>query len=339
LRTAVDGSLVVGGGVPAFYDSRAFAYDLASPSPTMRDLGTLGGWASATAVEGGLVVGMSSTSASPGAGRSDPFVFDLSSPSLTMQDVGTLGGYPDTVTITDGVVVGTFNSLGYAWPEPHRPYQAFAYDAASPAPTLQKLDSSVVVAADGDRAVGSSQSFVPPANRATVWTLRPSLYHPVVDVAATPSGHGYWVATSEGGAFALGDAVFPASMGTINQPIVGTAATPSGQGYWLVAADGAITFGDAQFFGSTGAIPLNQPIVGMAATPSGQGYWLVAADGGILSFGDARFFGSTGTIRLNQPIVGMAATPSGDGYWLEGADGGIFAFREAPFLGAAHRLR
>jgi hypothetical protein len=38
-----------------------------------------------------------------------------------------------------------------------------------------------------------------------------------------------------------------------------------GNGYWLVAADGGIfTFGDAQFFGSTGAIRLNRPIVGMA---------------------------------------------------------------------------
>ncbi len=43
------------------------------------------------------------------------------------------------------------------------------------------------------------------------------------------------------------------------------AATPSGAGYWLVASDGGVfSFGDAQFFGSTGAIHLNQPIVGIA---------------------------------------------------------------------------
>ena len=58
----------------------------------------------------------------------------------------------------------------------------------------------------------------------------------------------------------------------LNQPIVGMAATPDGKGYWLVAADGGIfTFGDAGFYGSTGAIRLNQPIVGMAATPDGHG--------------------------------------------------------------------
>ncbi len=43
--------------------------------------------------------------------------------------------------------------------------------------------------------------------------------------------------------------------------------TPDGGGYWLVASDGGIfTFGDAQFWGSTGSIRLNKPIVGMAAT-------------------------------------------------------------------------
>jgi hypothetical protein len=37
------------------------------------------------------------------------------------------------------------------------------------------------------------------------------------------------------------------------------ASTPDGKGYWLVARDGGIfTFGDATFFGSTGAISLNQ---------------------------------------------------------------------------------
>jgi hypothetical protein len=36
-------------------------------------------------------------------------------------------------------------------------------------------------------------------------------------------------------------------------------------GYWFVASDGGIfTFGDAGFFGSTGAMKLNKPIVGMA---------------------------------------------------------------------------
>ncbi|MGH8921093.1 MAG: hypothetical protein ACRD0H_22630, partial [Actinomycetes bacterium] len=66
-------------------------------------------------------------------------------------------------------------------------------------------------------------------------------------------------------------------------------------------------FGDAHFYGSTGAIHLAQPIVGMASTPDGRGYWLVAADGGVFSFGDATYKGSTGAIHLAQPVVGAAS--------------------------------
>ncbi|MDQ1569192.1 MAG: hypothetical protein QOF96_4072 [Actinomycetota bacterium] len=116
----------------------------------------------------------------------------------------------------------------------------------------------------------------------------------------------------------------------------GTAAAASPSGCWLVASDGGIfAFGDAKFYGSTGAIKLNKPITGMAPTPTGAGYWLVASDGGIFSFGDAAFHGSTGAIKLNQPIAGMAATPTGAGYWLTASDGGIFSFGDAAFHGAA----
>jgi len=102
-----------------------------------------------------------------------------------------------------------------------------------------------------------------------------------------------------------------------NAPVVGMAATPDGKGYWLVASDGGIfTFGDAGFYGSTGATVLNRPIVGMAATPDGKGYWLVASDGGIFTFGHAAFSGSEGGAELQAPAVGMAATPDGGGYWL-----------------------
>jgi hypothetical protein len=120
----------------------------------------------------------------------------------------------------------------------------------------------------------------------------------------------------------------------LNQPIVGMAATPDGHGYWLVAADGGIfNFGDAQFYGSTGSLALNKPIVGMASTPDGGGYWLVSSDGGVFAFGDARFLGSMGGKPLNQPIVGIADDVATGGYWLTASDGGIFSFN-APFFGS-----
>jgi hypothetical protein len=78
----------------------------------------------------------------------------------------------------------------------------------------------------------------------------------------------------------------------LNQPIVGMATTPSGKGYWLAASDGGIfAFGDAPFHGSMGGLPLAKPMVGMALSRLQSGYWLVAQDGGIFSF-DAPFFGS-----------------------------------------------
>ena len=98
----------------------------------------------------------------------------------------------------------------------------------------------------------------------------------------------------------------------LNAPIVGMAPTPDGGGYWMVGGDGGVyASGDAGFYGSTGSLHLNKPVVGMAATPDGKGYWFVASDGGIFAYGDAGFYGSTGSIHLNKPIVGMASTPDG----------------------------
>ncbi|MHB1786081.1 MAG: C40 family peptidase, partial [Acidimicrobiales bacterium] len=97
----------------------------------------------------------------------------------------------------------------------------------------------------------------------------------------------------------------------LNKPIVGMAATPDGKGYWLVASDGGIfSYGDAKFFGSTGAIGLAQPIVGMASAPDGAGYWLVAADGGIFNYGSAAFSGSAVGAASGQTVVGMARPPA-----------------------------
>jgi hypothetical protein len=84
------------------------------------------------------------------------------------------------------------------------------------------------------------------------------------------------------------------------------ASTPNGKGYWLVAADGGIfSFGDAAFYGSTGAVHLVSPIVGMTSSRSGDGYRFVAADGGIFSFGDAAFYGGLGGGVPPSPVVGM----------------------------------
>ena len=51
----------------------------------------------------------------------------------------------------------------------------------------------------------------------------------------------------------------------LSTPIVGIAATPDGGGYWLVGADGgAFAFGDAAFMGSTAGQQIPSPMVGIA---------------------------------------------------------------------------
>ncbi len=185
---------------------------------------------------------------------------------------------------------------------------------------------------------------------------------PIVGMAATPNGGGYWLVAADGGVFDFGNAHFYGSTYSygitglsgsrpLNAPIVGIVPTPNGGGYWLIAADGGVfDFGNAHFYGSTysygitglsGSRPLNAPIVGMAATPNGGGYWMVAADGGVFDFGNAGFYGSTytdgltglsGAHPLNKPVVGITATPGGHGYWMVAADGGVFNFGSAPFL-------
>jgi hypothetical protein len=160
---------------------------------------------------------------------------------------------------------------------------------------------------------------------------------PVVGMASTLAGAGYWLAEANGTVLPYGDAKnFGSAAGyRLSAPVVGITVTPTGNGYWLYALDGGIfAFGDARYFGSTGGIRLNQPVVGMAATATGKGYWLVASDGGIFAFGDAHFYGSTGGIKLFSPVVGLASTPTSNGYWLAAADGGIFSFGRAVFHGS-----
>jgi hypothetical protein len=184
------------------------------------------------------------------------------------------------------------------------------------------LQFGCIAAVSGDAVSGTVGIDVPPSTRASGYNLVEG------DGLVTGFGVGQFLG-------ALGDLV-PIHADTA---VVGAATTSLDGGLWMAGADGGVfTYGDAGFYGSTGALHLNRPIVGMAATPDGKGYWLVASDGGIFTFGDARFYGSTGALHLNRPIVGMAATPDGRGYWLVASDGGIFAYGDASFYGSTGAL-
>jgi hypothetical protein len=161
---------------------------------------------------------------------------------------------------------------------------------------------------------------------------------PVVAMAATPDGGGYWLAGADGGVMAYGDARYYGSTATrrLFGPIVGMAASPDGGGYWLVGADGAVyAFGDARYYGSpaaSGGVP--DPVVGFASTPDGRGYWLVTSHGAVYSFGDAGYYGSLGATNLhNIPVVAIASSADGRGYWLVQGGGEVVPYGDAPRLG------
>ena len=133
---------------------------------------------------------------------------------------------------------------------------------------------------------------------------------------------------------------------TPTPPPVVTSPTTTNHGYWLVGSDGGIfTFGDAQFYGSTGNLSLQRPVVGITPTAGDKGYWLVASDGGIFSFGSAGFYGSIPGLglapagsglahSLNAPIIGMVPSADGGGYFMVTSDGGVFTFGDAKFEGS-----
>jgi hypothetical protein len=237
----------------------------------------------------------------------------------------------------DNTLVETWN--GGAWsvtpsPSPPGSFTVFVFDVSCTTATW------CVAVGYSANSSGDDVTLVESWN-GTAWSIVTStnvrrLLAPVVGMASTPNGDGYWLADSAGDISTHGTAVNYGSMGgqTLNAPVTHIVATPDGKGYWLVAADGGtFSFGDAQFYGSMGGKHLNAPVVDIAPTPSGHGYWLVASDGGIFSFGDAAFAGSMGGQHLNQPVVGMAADAHTGGYWEVAMDGGIFSFN-APFYGS-----
>ena len=136
---------------------------------------------------------------------------------------------------------------------------------------------------------------------------------PIVGMAATPDGGGYWLVASDGGDLRLRRRRLlrvdgrhhaeQAHRGHGRRP-----PTAAATGWWPPTAASSPS-ATPPSTARPGPSHLNQPVVGMAATPDGGGYWLVASDGGIFSFGDAGFHGSTGAIRLNQARGGHGRHP------------------------------
>jgi hypothetical protein len=110
---------------------------------------------------------------------------------------------------------------------------------------------------------------------------------PIVGMASTADGRGYWMVSSLGRVYAFGDATRVRGPSP-TRSVAGIAAGPRG-GYWLFTTSGNVYRGaGARWFGSVAAQRVRSPrIVAMASTADGRGYWLVSSSGRVYSFGDA----------------------------------------------------
>jgi hypothetical protein len=201
--------------------------------------------------------------------------------------------------------------------------QSLAVPEAAQSVTIQAVGTGGLLGATVTVRPGSGQSLA-----------KGSFDGPVVGVAETSTGHGYWEATAAGALYAFGDARYLGripSTATNGNPVVGIAASPGDGGYWLLRRSGQVTaFGAATRFGATPA----GRYVGIAPTPDGRGLWLATDSGAVVSLGDAGRYGSMAGRPLAAPVIGIAATADGRGYWLAGADGGVFSFGDARFAGS-----
>ena len=111
---------------------------------------------------------------------------------------------------------------------------------------------------------------------------------------------------------------------SVTAPVVDIAVTPDGNGYWLVTSEGIVyAFGSALWRGSLGHLDLQAPVVDLEPVSTGYGYWLTAADGGVFAFGDAEYLGGLADHQLYRPIIDLLSSPDGSGYLLVGADGAV----------------
>ena len=117
------------------------------------------------------------------------------------------------------------------------------------------------------------------------------------------------------------------------KPIVGIAVTPDGKGYWLVASDGGIFNYRRSTTALLWRCTSPRRSSASPVTPDGKGYWLVASDGGIFDYRDTKYHGSPVALHLAKAIVGIATAPDGKGYWLASSTGAIYPYGSARNFG------
>ena len=151
-----------------------------------------------------------------------------------------------------------------------------------------------------------------------------------IAITPSPTGSGYWVATSDGRLTAYGDAAPVESVLPIPH-LAAIAASPDGTGVWMAGADGTLSAaGTATLHEPAPGTETAAPVTAIAAATGLDGVWVLHADGIVDAYGEALPL-APGQ-RSPSPFVGIASTPSGAGYWLVTADGTVIAAGDAPQL-------
>ncbi|MEC7915929.1 MAG: hypothetical protein VX963_06585 [Actinomycetota bacterium] len=163
------------------------------------------------------------------------------------------------------------------------------------------------------------------------------LVAPPVDIAASPTGVGYWVVDSEGSVFSFGNAPFLEGIPQVarsSTQAVRIEPTADGNGYWIVDNRGGVhCFGSAPFHGSlAGSAELDGlRVVDFAGGSGDEGYLFLDSDGRVHAVGDVAHFGSpTGLGRINA--VGLISRPGG--YLVADSRGALVAFGDAANFGS-----
>ena len=156
---------------------------------------------------------------------------------------------------------------------------------------------------------------------------------PIVAMAVTPDGRGYWLAGTDGSVFSFGDAHVYGSLASRalgpDQQIVTIIATADGKGYWLVNVAGAATpFGDAEPIDGGHPLPAKDSQHARrlgSHRPDGTAAWFTDSVGHVYGGGTAIWYGSR-VDKQKYPITAIAMAPSGGGYWMADSNGDVWAF-------------
>src|SRR5688500_6457405 len=97
--------------------------------------------------------------------------------------------------------------------------------------------------------------------------------------ASARTDSGYWMLAENGAVYGFGGAVQMGQPGSATGKAVDIAATPSGDGYWVVTEENTYNYGDAPDLRDFTFLNEGETVVSISATRTGKGYWLFTNQG------------------------------------------------------------